>query len=53
MAFLLYINITPFNPYSLSAIIIKPYNNHYITTITYLKPYLDQMSAIVSTFLYI
>lgn len=51
--FLLYIDIIPFNPHSLTATLINSYNNHYITTLIYLKPYLDRMSAIGSPFLYI
>ena len=51
--FLLYIDIIPFNPHSLIAILINPYNNHYTTAITHLKPYLDPKSAIGSPFLYI
>ena len=33
--------------------IIYLYNNHYTTAITYIKPHLDPMSAIGSSFLYI
>ena len=51
--FLLYIDIIPFNPYSLTAILINLYNHHYTTAITYLKPHLDPKSAIGSSFLYI
>ena len=53
MAFPLYIDITPFNPHSLTATLINLYNHHYTTAITYLKPHLDPKSAIGSPFLYI
>lgn len=50
MAFPLYIDIIPINPYSLTAILINLYNNHYTTAITYLKPHLASKSAIGASF---